>query len=369
MRIKTFFTLALLCMTITSCTDEEVTPNLDYIHLIYCTPTEFGKCLPLEIENAVSGWHARYIGAPTKELLTLEPIYEVDEDGDTCVVFNEYLADGKLNGKYILHRSSMFVNEYDGVSYVNSSGKDTTDFYTNIIKEGTVFTANPNVSEAIRKTMEYEGNDPPGCGTERRDLNMSYLIHSNPGTLHMPIKVEDLYIHDSPDGKLRLYAFIGYTGGNGVGSNYDIGILQYETGNGDVGVLDDFTVLLYNSLVDFGEANFPYCEIQSIRNSKFNGKIYYLIEASFSDARPMMLEGSDEYVKSDDTVLYAFTINKGKLIPAPIFGNKWLIEVVGSQETTELHYGYNDATKTVSVPIVEGEGHIFKGKYRQIKIQ
>ena len=217
--------------------------------------------------------------------------------------------------------------------------------------------------------MEFEGNDPIGHGSERRDLNMVYLIHSNPGALHESIKVEDLSIHDSPDGKLRIYTFDGFTGGNGVGSHYDVGILQYETGNGEIAALDYFTTLLYMSLTDFGEANFPYCTINGVRNVVLGNNTYYLIEAMFNDPRPMPLNGNDEYAKTDDTVLFAFTIKNGKLTPAHILDKDWKIEVVGSQKTGKLHFDYDDAKKTVSVPVVEGDGHLFSGKYRQIKMQ
>lgn len=369
MKTKQLFMIALLSAIFVSCKQENRIPDIDYIRIIYCTPTELGKCLPLEIDNSIEGWKARYIGAPSKGFLTLEPRYEVNNAGDSIIVFQEYIDDGKPNGKYILHRSSMYVDEYDEVSYINSSGKDTTDFYTNIIQDGTVFTFNSDIKESIRKTMEYEGNDPVGCGTMRRDLNMSYLIHSNPEALHKSFKVEGLEIKDSPDGKLRIYTFDGYTGGNGVGSSYDVGILQYEAGNGEVAVLDDFTTLLYTSLVDFAGANFAYCTINSIRTTKIGKKSYYLIEALFNDARPRSLDGSNEFLKEFDTVLYAFTIQKGKLTPARIFDNEWKIEVIGSQETPELHYGYDDVTKTVSVPIVEGIAHLFKGKHKKITLQ
>jgi hypothetical protein len=347
---------------------REILPDLEHIRIIYCTPTEFGRCLPLEIENAIDGWQAHYIGTPSKGSLKIEPHYEFNNDGDSIVVFLEYLEDGKANGKYILHKSNWFVNGYDGVSYISSQRNDTIDFYTKIIEDGTVFTANPDAKEAIRKTMEYEGNDPIGCGSERRDLNMAYLIHSNPDLIHERIKVEDLLTHDSPDGKLRIYTFTGYTGGNGAGSNYDIGILQYKTGNGEIAVLDYFTTLLYNSLTDFGETNFPYCTINSVRNVAIGGNNYYLIEALFNDSQPMSLNESDEFLKTDDTVLFAFTIKDGKLTPAHILEKDWKIEIIGSQETKELHFGFDKATNMVRVPIVEGDGHLFNGKYRELKI-
>ena len=372
MRIKIFWLAIFGCLAMTSCRQvnpKESIPDMDDIRIIYCTPTEFGKCLPLELENTAAGWQARYVGAPTKGLLSLKPVYEVDEDGDSLFVLTEYLEDGSPNGKYILHNSPMYVNTFDGVSYISSQGKDTIDFYTTIIKDGTVFTSNSDVSEAIRKTMEYEGNDPIGCGSERRDLNMSYLIHSHPEVLHTSIKVEDLDIFTSSDSKLRIYTFVGYTGGNGVGSNYDVGILQYDMGNGEIATLDHFTTLLYAELVEFGEANFPYCTINNVRTANIGNDTYYLIEALFNDARPMSLDDNGEFYKTDDTVLYAFTIQKGKLAPAHILGKDWMIEVVGSQETQELHFGYDDSTKTLSTPVVEGDAHLFKGKYRHIQIQ
>lgn len=347
---------------------REIFPDLDHIRIIYCTPTEFGKCLPLEIENTIDGWQARYIGTPSNGSLKIEPYYEINNEGDSIVVFREYLEDGRANGKYILHKSTWLVNGYDGVSYISSPKNDTIDFYTNIIEDGTIFTANPDAKEAIRKTMEYEGNDPIGCGSERRDLNMAYLIHSNPSIIHERIKVEDLLIHDSPDGKLRIYTFNGYTGGNGAGSNYDIGILQYETRNGEIAVLDYFTTLLYNSLTDFGEANFPYCTINSVQNVAIGGDNYYLIEALFNDSQPMSLNGSDEFFKTDDTVLFAFTIKNVKLTPARILEKDWKIEIIGSQETKELHFSYDKRTNMVRVPVVEGDGHLFNGKYRELKI-
>ncbi len=369
MKIKTLYYIALLSTILVSCKQEDRIPDIDYIRIIYCTPKDFGKCLPLELENSIEGWNARYIGAPNKGSLILEPCYEVNNAGDSIIVFQEYIDENKPNGKYILHKSQHFANEFDGVSYVSPDGKDTIDFYTNIISDGTVFTANPDVKESFRKTMEYEGNDPIGHGSERRDLNIVYLIHSYPEALHEPINVEDLLIHDSPDGKLRIYTFAGHTGGNGAGSSYDIGILQYETARGETVALDFFTTLLYTSLTDFGETNFPYCTINSVQNAVLGNNTYYLIEALFTDSRPMPLNGSEEYAKTDDTVLFAFTIKNGKLTPAHILDKDWKIEVIGSQITGELHFDYDDAMKTASVPVVEGNGHLFNGKYRKIKIQ
>ena len=370
MRTKTFFTTAFLFMIMTSCTQEKAISELDQIKIIYCTPSEFGKCLPLEIRNTGSGWQAHYVGSPSNESLILKPVYEVNEDGDSIVVMNEYLAGDKQNGKYILHRSSFFSNEYDGVSYINPSGKDTTYFYTNIIKNAVLFTDTNNVAKAILKTMEYDyGGDTIWCGSERRDLNMSYIIHSYPETLQMPIEVENLNTYDSPNGKLRIYTFIGHTGGNGLGSSYDIGILQYETGEGENAVLDFFTNLLYFSLEEFEEANFPFCTIRDVHNVNIGEGTYYLIEALFSDARPVPLNDSDDYFKANDTVLFAFTIKNGKLIPAYILEKEWKVEIAGTNKNPELHFDYDDTTKTVKVPVVEGEAHLFKGEYRQIVLQ
>lgn len=377
MRIKLFLLVVFISQAMTSCRSgksvkgsmEEATLDLSDIRIIYCTPTELGKCLPLELNNTEYGWQARYVGAPSKGLLTLKPNYEVDKDGNSNVVLREYLEDGSQNGKYILHRSSMYVDTFDGVSYVSPQGKDTIDFLTIIIKEEFAYTSTPDVKEDIRRIMEFQSDEGIYGNTEIRDLNISYLLHSNPEVLHKSVKAKDLKVHNSSDGKLRIYSFVGYTGGNGAGSSYDIGILQYDMGNGEIATLDYFTALLYFELVDFGETNFPFCTINSVRTANIGNNTYYLIEALFNDAQPMSLDDNGKYYKTDDTVLYAFTIRNGKLTPARIFGKDWLIEVVGSQETKALHYGYNDATKTVSVPVVEGDAHLFKGKYRQIIIQ
>ena len=376
MRIKLFLLAVFISLAMTSCRNEKAVKesevsisDLSDIQIIYCTPTEFGKCLPLELNNTEDGWLARYVGAPSKELLALKPINEVDKDGNSIVVLKEYLEDGSQNGKYILHESPMYVNTFDGVSYVSPQGKDTIDFLTIIIKEGFAYTSTPDVKEDIRKTMEFQSDEGIYGNTEIRDLNISYLLHSNPDVLHKSVKAKDLKVHNSSDGKLRIYSFVGYTGGNGAGSSYDIGILQYDMGNGEIATLDYFTALLYFELVDFGEANFPFCTINSIRTANIGKNTYYLIEALFNDACPMSLDNNGEYYKTDDTVLYAFTIRNGKLTPARIFGKDWLIEVVGSQKTKALHFGYDDATKIVSVPIVEGNAHLFNGKYKKIKLQ
>ena len=373
MRIKLSYLVVLSCLILTSCWEKQnkgyAVADLDDIQIIYCTPSEFGKCLPLELANSEDGWKARYVGAPSKERLTLKPAYEVDKDGDSIVVLNEYLKDGTPNGKYILLNSPMYVNTYDGVKYISPQGKDTIEFFTTIIKEGMISVSNADAKEEIRQTMDFKGDDGYHGSTELRDLTLSHILHSNPEMLHQRVKAKDLNIHSSSDGKLRIYSFVGYTGGNGSGSSYDIGILQYDMGNGVIATLDYFTTLLYSELIEFGEANFPFCTINSLHTVNIGKNTYYLIEALFSDSHPMSLNDNDEYFKTDDTVLYAFSIQNGKLTPARILGNKWMIEVVGSQETKTLHYGYNDATKTVSVPIVEGKAHLFNGKYEQIQLQ
>ena len=78
--------MALLSAVLVSCKQEDKIPDLDYIRTIYCTPKEFGKCLPLEMNNSNEGWKAQYIGAPTKGLLALEPCYEVNNTGDSIIV-------------------------------------------------------------------------------------------------------------------------------------------------------------------------------------------------------------------------------------------------------------------------------------------
>ncbi len=369
MRTKILLSLLFLCMSITSCKKEEVIPNLDDIRIIYCTPSELGNGLPLEIENTESGWQVRHVGASSKEPLALEPVYEINEDGDSIVVLHEHLSNGKLNGKYILHRSSMFENEYDGVSYIHFSDKDTTDYYSIIIEESTALRDNSDMKETIRKMMEFEGNESIGDNTKQRDMNLVYFIHSNPEVMHEPLKNEDLSIHDSSDGKLRIYSFTCYTGGNGVGSSFDNGIIQYETGNGEIAVLDYLPTLLFSSLTDFGESNFVSCTINNLKSVVTRGNTYYLLEALFSDSRPMSLNGSEDYSKTHDTVLFAFTIKDNKLTPAHILGQEWKIEIVGSQDTGELHFGFDEVTNIVSVPIVEGEGHLFNGEYRKITIR
>ena len=84
---------SLSCLALLSCVEERK-PDLSFVDVIYCTPDNPAKCLPLEITNTSEGLRARYIGASSDQELTLRPRYEVDEAGDSTIVLDEYL-DGK----------------------------------------------------------------------------------------------------------------------------------------------------------------------------------------------------------------------------------------------------------------------------------
>ena len=53
--MKNSLFVLLLCMVFISCTKDKE-PEIDYIKVVYCTPIDLSKSLPLEIVNTADGW-------------------------------------------------------------------------------------------------------------------------------------------------------------------------------------------------------------------------------------------------------------------------------------------------------------------------
>lgn len=367
MNIKLLFFLVFFGVIFESCKDEK-TPDLNYIKVIYCTPSNLADCLPLEIHNSPKGWEAKYVGTKSKKKIQLKPRFSLNEENDSIVTFDEYIG-GKLNGSYYMSRGTELFPQFREIFYINMQNNDTISFNACIIGEDDLFIENKDISSAFSSIKDYKDDDPLGSGSERRDLNITYLLHSNPNTYNYEFQSDDEFeIVTSSDGKIRLYKYSSWTGGNGMGSSFTNLTAQYKTKDRIV-TLDEFSSILLRRMKDFDGANFPNCVRVKIIQTTLNGKNHYLIETVFSDPIPMPFdEGESESEKTDDLVLFAFKIENGKLLPSNILDGKSMIELVNSGCGETDGFRYNDRTRTLSIPVLDQRGHGFTGYYHNISL-
>ena len=367
MRINLLFILAFFTTVISSCKHEQV-PDLSFVEVIYCTPDNPANCLPLEITNTSEGLRAKYIGASSDQVLTLKPHYEVDKTGDSTIVLDEYL-DGENNDKYIFkdNQTDIYDKVYRAIKYIN--GKDTISFCGSMISKGDVFIDIRDFSGSINKIINHDDNDPDGHGSERRDLNLLHLLHSNPMTFTESFEgIEDISAITSKDGMFRAYFVNCWSGGNGASASYRMIPIQYKTDYGIL-TLNDISRMLYNQLKEFNGANFPIETSLDILQATLKGKTYYMIEVAYYDPQPApFVYGRDDYYKTNALTLFAYSIENKKLTPAKIFGGKSMIELVNMDGDENIHFKYDDKTKELQVPIVNPKNHAFTGKHKIMKI-
>ena len=241
---------------------------------------------------------------------------------------------------------------------------DSTIFSAIKVKESDIIIDKMDIPSAIEAIDADESRGIPS----RRLMNLAYLIHENPGTLDYSFpESENLQVATSKDGNLRTYLTRDYTGGNGVGSSYDYGFLQFRSGN-DVFVLDDLTSLLLSQLKDFSEANFPYFYDLKVHQITCQGENCYLLEANFSDERPMFFKNSDKYFMTDGCAIFAYRIQDGRISPAKMWSGKSCIEIVVSQGSEKPHFRFDSPTSTLSVPKLNPSDHTFTGEFDTVKL-
>lgn len=367
MKTKLFFLTALLSAVFVSC-NQDKEADIDYIKVIYCTPYDLTESLPLEIVNTPEGWQAKYVGASSKEVIRLKPRFILDEYGDSIITFEEYV-DEKLNGSYTFSRDVDLFPSCQQIYYVNAQRKDTVEFYARVIEEAAVFIDERNAAESMNYLIEYSKENPPGTGSDCRDVNLAYLFHTNPKTFTYKFKNSDEFSAvTSEDGMLRIISSYCWTGGNGMGSSMTNLTAQYKTNNGIV-TLDGFSTILYCRMPEFDGANFPNNCRLNILQATLNGKKHYLIEAVYSDPVPMFFDReSQEQFKTDDLALFAYTIEKGKLVPSNILEGQSVIELVSEECGDDIRYKYDDKTKQLQIPVLNPKTHAFTGQYRTIQI-
>lgn len=358
-----FFPLISLCFS--SC-NKEKEPDLSNIEIIYCTPDEPSKCLPLEIRNSTNGWQAKYIGSHSAESIRLQPRYSIDKSGDTLIIFDEYL-EGKIHGYYsfgkINRKDNGFHNE---MSYYRNSGKKFMTFSATIVCKNDLFIGKEDIPEAIKTISSYYEFSDLDYSISQRDLNVIHLIHSNPNTLTYPFDKDGLFeTSTSPNRLLRTYRYHS-GGGNHFTANYDVSILQYKTED-TIMVLDNFSWLLFKRLrKDSSDAMWPICFELKVNQATFDCQTYYLIEAAF------VAYSEDKYLTTtseESIALFAFSIENGKLTPANIFAGKSIIQLNDLSIFNDVHFNYNDRTKELQVPIFGKNDNKFTGKKQIIKIQ
>lgn len=371
MRFRFFIFLIATCFIIVSCQRQEYKEtDLSFIEAIYCTPYDISQCLPLEIVKTSDGWQAKYSGAPTNEPLLLKPRFAISEEGDSTIIFDEYLQ-GKINGRYEFeHAYGEFFDSYQIIKYTNSEKKDTTLFHATVIKKDFIFIDQRNFSESVEKITNHPLGGY-GIGTEERDVNFKYLMHNNPETFTGSYKgFENLDVVDSPDKKLRIYRLSQYNGGNGIGCEYYILPVQYKTDYGII-TLDDISLQIFNQFDLFSNSNFPVEYRFNILQASLFGKTYYMIDIDYIDPRPAAFPDNNDLIMTSAMTLSAFHIDKGRLKPAKIFNGESFIELVFQDRGDDMAnaaFKYDEKKKELQVPIVNKTTHQLTGKYRTIKI-
>lgn len=375
MRIKEITFLALCCVIASSCSNrQEPEPRLGDILQIYCSPIEFGASIPLAIYDN-SGWEAVYGRPFEKEGIPLKPRCDIDEEGDSIIVFDEYIND-KVAGAYQFKRNELESRNHDFVScqYIKG-GEKVINYFATVVRESDLMIRphNPDMKAALGLIENYQKDynfDNPGRGV----LNLSYLLHNQPEeTLKydMPSKEDGpIYVTTSQDGRLRAYLTY-YLIGNGHGAMRYFTALQYK-GNKEVMVLDNFDVMYYDKMKEFEGANFPICRHTiPIFQAKLGGQTYYMVELSFDDEMPDSFNESihNNSMKAEACTIMAFCIKNGKLIPANIIDGKSMIELVANDTSEPLHFKYDDTTKELSIPVIEKNTHNFNGEIRKIKLK
>lgn len=367
MKLMPLFLTALLSAVFVSCNQDQEA-DLDYIKVIYCTPYDLTKCLPLEIANTPEGWQAKYVGSSSKEVIRLKPHFILDEYGDSIIMFDEYV-DEKLNGSYTFSRGVDLFPSCREIYYVNAQSKDTVEFCARVIERNAVYIDERNVAGSMKELMQYRKETPSGTGSDCRDVNLAYLFHTNPKTFTYKFKNNDEFAAvTSKDGMLRIFSSYCWTGGNGMGSWTTNLTAQYKTKNGIV-TLDWFSTILLCRMSEFDGANFPENCRLNILQATLNGKNHYLIEAVYSDPVPMFFDKeTQEQFKADDLALFAYTIEKGKLVPSNILEGQSVIELVSEGCGDDIRFKYDDKTKQLQIPVLNSKSHTFTGQYSTIQI-
>ena len=366
MRIILLFILAFFTTVISSCKHEEA-PDLSFVETIYCTPQDPSTCLPLEIVNTKDGWQAIYIGTPSKDIISLKPQYYNLTDNDTTIVFEEYL-NGKLNGSYIFpnitERDESDLFPY--ILYESEDGEKSVRFDGIVVRKNDLVIDNRDITNSMNCILNSKDVFKGKYGPERRDINFEYLIHSNPLTLIEPyINTDDFQVSTSPDGKFRIYLLRSWIGEETLSKPFYFIPVQYMTNLGVI-TLSDISSCMYDQLRYFKEAASPKMNNIVVLQASLHGRTFYLVEALYQDLTPMSF--SKDF-KIYTLALYAFSIEKGKLVPSKILEGKTVIEVGFEYENSIIHFKYDDKTKELQVPIVDSTGDSFTGKYRVLKLK
>ena len=362
---RLLFPLILLCTIISSCQQEKEERDLGFVQVIYCSPTNPTKCLPLEITQVDDGWEAKYIGAPTGGSIKIQPRLSINESGDTIWAFDEY-HNGKVQGYYSFGGIKRQDNDiFKKMTYYNSRGEEKMTFHTCIVCKDDIFIEEENIPAAINSIGHHETIFDFRYSTDQRDINTTYLLHSNPNTISYQFKKDDILdTSTSQDQKLRTYRYIS-GGGMHPTSNYDISFLQYKAGN-IVMTYDHFSSYLFSRLRKSSRKDvWPICDSLHVEQVPNQSDNFYLIEAIYSVYHD---NGSYPIMDLNESVaLFAFRVNKGKLTPVNILEGKSFIEFDDLSIFDHVHFEYNDKTKELKIPILDRNKR-FTDMYRTIKV-
>lgn len=377
--MKRLVMATIACLVLTACSGRKTYPgkgaaNVDGVYAFFCMPENLHFCKPLVIINTDDGWVARYGGSEASDSLRLETAVDVDAAGDTTICFIEYY-DGKRNGKYIQCSNDYYMDESRMVvMYVGEGSKDTMHFHCTFMQK---FQTHIDPVETIRKLNEsYEYHL-----THFNDIAMwaLYNIYNRPEItlatgLDFPWQEEDQYRYNvtsvgSLDKRVRIYNTYYGLNGNGHGNTVDYSILQYENGEGGISCIPDFSSFVFDYVYETGafRPNFGHADTFNIYVATLDKGKYYLVETSWWDEVPTYF-GETDYLQQNVVSLSAFSIRGGKFLPVNLFGGKPVVVCVADSITKDMHFFYDDNTKTIKVPHVNPSEYIFSGQYDVIKL-
>lgn len=367
--------LAIAVVFLSSCgqgkSDRNVIVNscgislLDEKYAFFCTPTNPHLCKPLVIINTSNGWVARYGADTSTDSLLLQPVRGLDDDGDSMFYLAEYY-EGRLNGTYRFDKDYWDMDGICNRMYYTPEGSDkSVEFMTYSVSTYVVRNNPFLLGDSAFEVQGYELYCEHAGDKARRLLYEIYIDSRN--TLRKGLNYDDVYTSMSSDGKMRYYNLYYQLCGNGHGNLIDFSAMQYSD-KGSVYYISNFNNVLFDMLEEEGSftPNFAHGDTSAIYVANINGKTYYLVETRWWDEMPMPIEG--EFMQNEVVSLTAFRISGGKMEPVNLFNGAPIMVRVADKVTRGMHFRYDDATKTLSIPLINPDDYSFRGEYETLRL-
>ena len=341
-------------MLIYACGQKKQPPEgLNSLYLLYATPEESGY-LPLKLFSENDSLFVQYIknGKQLDKILLEYNHSQKNERGDTIYFFDE-IINGQKVGSYQITDEVFYP-----FSYLNSG--ITNDPLLKYKSKG------KSIKYSIEWYLSKDKRNEYLYGNDKPIFDFLYSIYSNPKSIEKSsfdeIEIDNIWT--SKDGNLRIYNKVFDQGGNGLGSDYPLEIVQFRDGN---------TVSAFGEIAwDYEQRhleNFIYDASFKIYTILLNNKTYYMIDRAMYDGMPMSYK-DDEGSYTDGDLLQIYAIENGELIKKKLFNTtkKVIDQIAIEYDDSEFYdkshdwtkgkkwnlFKYDENTKTIYVPIVDG---------------